>query len=110
MTIQSFNARLRKCDPSLRVRKRTGLILLKAEGFAPVGVYRRTTFLRTTTILGDIPYHNRPRVFRIERMPGQKKPTRFVHMELRRGRWELVQILLGFRAIKYRWQRQLLSI
>lgn len=110
MTTQSFNARLRKCDPSLRLRKRTGLIVLKADGFGMCSVYRRTKYLRTSTIAGDIPYHTRHRVFRIERMPGQKKATRFVHSEMRRGRWEMIQILIGYKAIKYRWQRQLMSI
>lgn len=84
--------------------------MLKAEGFAMCGVFRRTKYLRTSTIAGDIPYHTRPRVYRIERMPGQKKPTKFTHSEMRRGRWELIQILLGYKAIKYRWQRQLLSL
>jgi len=110
MTTQSFNARLKKCNPSLRLRKRTGLIVLKAEGYAMCGVFKRNTYLKTATIAGDIPYHSRPRIFRIERMPGQKKATRFVHSEMRRGRWELIQILWGYRAIKHRWQRQLLSV
>lgn len=110
MTLQSFNARLKKCDPYLRVRRRTGWIIFKAEGFAMAGLYRGCRYLGHSGITGDLPYHTRPTLYRLERIPGYKEPQRYIHSRMRRGRYELVNLLIGKRVIRHRWQRQLLII
>ena len=110
MTIQSFNARLKKCDPHLRVRTRTGWVLLKSEGFAMAGVYRGHRYLGITTISGDMPYHTRGTLWRVERIPGTTKPLKYVHSRMRRGRYELIRLLEGHRGVRHRWQKQFLMI
>ena len=109
MTLQSFNARLKRCDPHLRLRTRTGWVLLKSEGFSMVGVYRGPAYQYIAAVAGDLPYHTRGTVWRLERIPGQRKPLKYIHSRMRRGRYELIQMLIGKRCIKHRWQRQLLS-
>lgn len=111
MTLASFNARIRILNPYLRVRKRTGWVLLKAEGFAMATVMTRYgSSPLTSTICGDIPYHTRGTVWRIERMPGIKKPLTYIHSRMRRGRYEMIRMLEGTRGMKHRWQKQFLMI
>lgn len=110
MTVQSLNARLKKCDPALRIRTRTGWIIMKAEGFAMIGVYRGATYLNVAGIAGDIPYETRPTLFRVERIPGMTKPLTYIHSRMRRGRRTIIKQLEGHRGIRYRWQKQLLKI
>lgn len=111
MTIQSFNARLRKCDPRLRIRTRTGWKLLKSEGFSMIGFFRGHRYLNIAGIAGDLPYHTRGTVWRIERFPGIKEPQKYIHSRMRRGRSELTDLLMGQRIVKlHRHHRQLLKI
>jgi hypothetical protein len=111
MTLASFNARLRKLNPYIRVRRRTGWVLLKSEGFAMACVFKRYgSSPLSTTICGEIPYHTRPTLWRIERIPGTKKPLPYIHSRMRRGRYEMIRMLEGTRGIRHRWEKQLLYI
>lgn len=110
MTLASFNARLRRLNPYFRVRVRTGWVILKSEGFSMACVFRRYgSRPLTSTIAGDIPYHTRPTLWRLERIPGQRKPQKYIHSRMRRGRYEMVRMLAG-QGLGHRWQQQLLKI
>lgn len=110
MTIQSFRARLRKLNPYLRVRVRTGWVLLKSEGFSMAAMYHGHRYVGITTIAGDMPYHTRPTLYRQERIPGVRKPLTYIHSRMRRGRYEMIRLLQGHRGIKHRWEIQFLKI
>lgn len=110
MTIQSFNARLRKLNPYLHIRTRTGWVLLKSEGFAMAGVFDGQKYLGVTAISGDLPYHTRPTLWRVERQPGVKKPLNYIHSRMRRGRYELIRLIEGHRGVKHRYEKQFLKI
>lgn len=111
MTLASFNARIRKLNPYLRIRKRTGWVLLKSEGFAMACVFRRYgSSPLTTTICGDVPYHTRGTVWRVETIPGTKKQVPYIHSRMRRGRYEMTRMLEGHRGLRHRFQQQLLKI
>lgn len=108
MTIASFNARLKKLNPHLRMRTRTGWVLIKSEGFSMVGLYRGHRYLTITTISGDMPYHTRPTLWRIESVPGIKRKLKYIHSRMRRGRYEFVGKMMGQKIIRHRWERQLM--
>jgi len=111
MTLASFNARLRKLNPYLRVRKRAGWVLLKSEGFAMAIVAKRyNSTPLTATITGPLPYHTRGTVWRIERIPGKKEPLRYIHSRMRRGRYEMIRMIEGKRGIRHRYELQFMKI
>lgn len=111
MTLASFNARLRRLNPYLRIRKRTGWVLLKSEGFAMCGVFTRYgSSPLTANICGDVPYHTRGTIWRIETLPGTKKQLKYIHSRMRRGRYEMIRMIEGKRGIKHRWEKQFLMI
>ena len=64
----------------------------------------------TSTISGDVPYHTRPTLWRVERIPGTKEPLKFIHSRMRRGRYEMIRMLQGQRGIRHRHELQLLKI
>lgn len=64
----------------------------------------------TATIAGDVPYHTRPTLWRVERIPGIKKPQNYIHSRMRRGRYEMVRMLQGHRGIRHRWELQFMKI
>jgi len=111
MNLASYNARIRYLNPYLRLRKRTGWVLLKSEGFSMACVFTRYgSSPLTTTIDGHMPYHTRPTLWRVERIPGRKEPLPYIHSRMRRGRYEMTRMLEGARALRHRHEQQLLKI
>lgn len=85
-------------------------MMSKAEGFAMVGVFHRYRSRPwTSTIAGDIPYSTRPAIYRLERTPGMTQPVKYMHLQKRRGRADMIYMLSREKVIK-RPVRQLLTI
>jgi len=109
MTLASFNARLRRCDKRYHLRKRTGWVTVGDSGFAMCGLFNGYKYMKIATLTGDMPYHTRPTVWRVERLPGQARGHKHIHLRMRRGRYEIVKMLTAQRRL-HRWQRQFLIL
>lgn len=110
MTLASLNARLKKINPALRIRRRTGWIVNRGEGFSIAAIFHGCRYLNIAMLSGDVNLNTRPILYRLESLPGMRDPRKYVHSRQRRGRKAIILLLRANGPAKKRWARQLLTI
>lgn len=94
MNLSSFQARLWKVDPSLRIRKRRGWMGYDRIPVNPAGLYRRGKYLRFRINNEDLQFYSRPfKAFEaVNKVTGQKV-RKIIHRQAR-GRLKFVEIMV----------------